>query len=48
MHVGERIGAYRKRRGMSQDALAGLIGMLCAPGCRRWNAASGASIASPL
>ncbi|MGW1344255.1 helix-turn-helix domain-containing protein [Kribbella sp. NPDC002412] len=27
MHVGERIGAYRKRRGMSQDALAGLIGM---------------------
>jgi transcriptional regulator with XRE-family HTH domain len=27
MHVGERIGAYRKRRGMSQAALAGLIGM---------------------
>jgi transcriptional regulator with XRE-family HTH domain len=27
MHIGERIAAYRKRRGMSQDALAGLIGM---------------------
>ncbi|MET9269377.1 helix-turn-helix transcriptional regulator [Kribbella sp. NPDC003557] len=27
MHIGERIGAYRKRRGMSQDALAGLVGM---------------------
>jgi transcriptional regulator with XRE-family HTH domain len=27
MHVGERIAAHRKRRGISQDALAGLIGM---------------------
>lgn len=27
VHVGERIGAYCERRGMSQDALAGLIGM---------------------
>lgn len=26
MHVGDRIAAYRKRRGMSQDALAGLVG----------------------
>jgi transcriptional regulator with XRE-family HTH domain len=26
MHIGERISAYRKRRGMSQDALAGLVG----------------------
>ena len=27
MQIGERIAAYRKRRGMSQDALAGLVGM---------------------
>jgi len=27
MHVGERIAAYRKRRGMSQEALAGLVNM---------------------
>ncbi|GAB2767003.1 helix-turn-helix transcriptional regulator [Terrabacter koreensis] len=27
MHVGERIAAHRKRRGMSQEALAGLVGM---------------------
>lgn len=26
MHIGERIAAHRKRRGMSQDALAGLAG----------------------
>ncbi|WP_426561376.1 helix-turn-helix domain-containing protein [Angustibacter sp. McL0619] len=26
MHVGERIAGYRKRRGLSQDALAGLAG----------------------
>ena len=26
MHVGDRIAAYRKRRGMSQEALAGLVG----------------------
>ena len=27
MQIGERIAAYRKRRGMSQDARAGLVGM---------------------
>src|SRR3712207_5370765 len=27
MQIGERIAAYRKRRGMSQEALAGLVGM---------------------
>src|SRR5829696_1349048 len=27
MQIGERIAAYRKRRGMSQNALAGLVGM---------------------
>ena len=26
MHIGERIAAYRKRRAMSQEALAGLVG----------------------
>jgi transcriptional regulator with XRE-family HTH domain len=26
MHIGERVAAYRKRRGMSQEALAGLVG----------------------
>jgi len=26
MHVGDRIATYRKRRGMSQEALAGLVG----------------------
>ena len=27
MDIGERVAAYRKRRGMSQEALAGLVGM---------------------
>ena len=27
MQIGDRSAAYRKRRGMSQDALAGLVGM---------------------
>lgn len=27
MHAGERIAAHRKRRGLSQEALAGLVGM---------------------
>lgn len=27
MEVGDRIAAYRKRRGLSQEALAGLVGM---------------------